>query len=264
MMSPTRQYLGLPLIAALLSCAGTAETNRFGHDARPISRDSAGIAKDAAPSDSAKLSPDLATGFDLHKPASDGPVSDSAARDSALPVEAAVPDAATPPADGSAATDGTAPLPCSAKAAALLPPLNNIAFCRSNATVSVTQCDAEALCNVAGGWRLCTASEYRAAYTQQPPPSLSYGAWIAGCVRSSGVVSAPVDAICNCAATAGANVSYGWSCDNLDVVGSIFLEVGLYSHQRCYRAGQSTDTGAYWKPIIAAASLLEAVCCRTP
>lgn len=125
---------------------------------------------------------------------------------------------------------------------------------------SRSQCNAAAFCNRAAGWKLCTASQYLARGGKTHGQG---GAWIGGCVRSGGSVSAPVAGACaSCSSTLVTAATVQWSCSGTIPSSSKAANVGLASKGACYRVGaNATGSAGFWAAASANMQLDRAVCC---
>lgn len=132
----------------------------------------------------------------------------------------------------------------------------------------VNQCDAEALCNVAGGWHLCTASEYLARGGQTSGSGSTYG-WLASCVRSNGAAAkAPSDsacAVCDSEGSVSNSAEVGWECTTGAVQYNMpHYNIGVRTNYGCKRVGKNeTATEGYWAPLVSGSGAVAtaAVCC---
>jgi hypothetical protein len=140
----------------------------------------------------------------------------------------------------------------------------NMVVC-AEAGVARTQCQAEELCNTAGGWHLCTATEYLARGGKLGK-SLKKVGWIASCIRSDGVPNAPTDKVCACKpGTSRAQVKVAWHCldDRMAGFGSDELFLGVSSSTACTRIGVKTAaTAGFWMFGKAIGTTDRALCCR--
>jgi len=141
--------------------------------------------------------------------------------------------------------------------------------CLSNSSTTwYNQCEASSLCDIAGGWILCPASTYRAAFGPgaNPPPASSAGqAWVAGCVRDGGKLTLPTDGTCSCSNTGSVTtVPVGWSCaTQMTTFNSSARQLGLATSQSCNLVGlQDPSTAGFWMPQSALANKRQAVCCH--
>jgi hypothetical protein len=124
----------------------------------------------------------------------------------------------------------------------------------------VDQCSAQSLCNMAAGWHLCTATEFRARGGKKTPAQSP--AWIAGCIRAGGAPHAPVDAVCLCTAAAAPLAAVHYSCDTSLFGESPEAHVGLVSYGLCFSVGTlSPTTEAYWVSSPSHSARGAAVCC---
>jgi hypothetical protein len=130
----------------------------------------------------------------------------------------------------------------------------------------VTQCQAPAVCNVAGGWHLCTATEYRARGGVTTPHSYDNG-WIASCIRTSGTVHAPTNAICPGSCQGGFTwppKTIGWTCGS-GTADKVHTDptIGVCMRSECRRLGaNSASNNAYWTFALTNETHYLAVCCR--
>ncbi|MCA9667765.1 MAG: hypothetical protein KC503_19330 [Myxococcales bacterium] len=140
---------------------------------------------------------------------------------------------------------------------------SDMVICRDASGVQrLTQCTAEKLCNVPGGWHMCAASEFLARGGRNKPTPRQ--GWIQGCVRNGGSVSAPADNTCSsCAPNTGQPQQALWTCSG-GVSGPMAdaLYVGLQSWSGCARPGANvTQWDGAWTTRATSGMLTAAVCC---
>lgn len=149
-----------------------------------------------------------------------------------------------------------------------------MAFCGKGGAVS--QCSAESLCDVAGGWRLCRASEYFAVFAAALPPASAF--WVAGCLRADGGrILGPLvlDRVCgDCVGGVPLDASWAWSCttklptnsnDPATSSSGPTTNVGIVAQRNCKRLGlNEVSTEAYWgaADVSGSQGVGGAVCCR--
>jgi hypothetical protein len=126
------------------------------------------------------------------------------------------------------------------------------------------QCGAEASCNLAAGWHLCTASEYLnyGGYTAVPPPA-ARPAWIAACVRDGPVLELVIaDHVCStCSAGTDDPLVAQWDCAGAPLPATPFMRIGVAATDECNFVGADKRTGR-WEVLPASTRLLSAICCR--
>jgi hypothetical protein len=161
------------------------------------------------------------------------------------------------------ATDTASNTPCAQVAARIKTYAGgDMVICRS-ALQKVNHCNAEALCNTAGGWSLCSASQYlkRGGKAQ----GVQENAWLKSCVLSGGTPHAPSDALCSqCSAAKGSQVKVGWPCAS-QVVSYVsdFAWGAMVTLSECTRMGLDTPaTEGYWIGWTTTDLLDVSVCCK--
>lgn len=137
----------------------------------------------------------------------------------------------------------------------------NMVLC-VDATQLVDQCTASELCDDAGGWTLCTASQYRSAAGK----GASKEAWIAGCVRDDDAnLGAPTDQVCTCERILGATTfDVAWGCNGAPAQQQVQqIHIGLVAIDECRRVGvNDKSTEGQWMTLASFAKRSAAVCCR--
>lgn len=128
----------------------------------------------------------------------------------------------------------------------------------------MTQCQAATVCNVAGGWDLCTATQYlkRGGATS----SKNYVLWLKACVRETTLLTSPQNNPCGkCSSEPTVIVAATWLCTGAASLQSGKRYLGVVTNKACRRVGQNLPTnGAMWTIKESSTSLLGALCCHSP
>ncbi len=163
----------------------------------------------------------------------------------------AKPDLAKPSKDGPAVASG-----CALGAAPVLVYSSAMQVCPG----AVTQCQAESLCDTPG-WHLCTADEFVFLGGTTIPSATK--AWIASCVRTGDVVTAPTEQICpgTCGTpTVGTSLVFGFTCSGGSASSGAQHPQGVQAGQLQHRVGAVGAACAYWE-VGEAMLTRAAVCC---
>jgi hypothetical protein len=129
-----------------------------------------------------------------------------------------------------------------------------------------SQCAAEArYCNVAAGWRLCSATEFKRH--DGLTKTISVQAWIGGCVLdSSGGPTAPTDTPCSCTnRSSPLDTTLSFDCTNLKGVPAKFIAPqGVTTSETCAVLGSVTsqDQGFWGVAPATSEAITAAACCR--
>jgi len=132
----------------------------------------------------------------------------------------------------------------------------------------VTQCDAPAECNQAGGWQLCTASQFTSRGGDTTPIPHQYrNAWMASCFRDGGTLSQPTNAICSsCVLQIAPLIGVGCPCSSCapqNVVPSNVANLGLTPWDACFTWGSTNPNNmAYWAVAMTDEKYNRVVCCN--
>jgi hypothetical protein len=133
----------------------------------------------------------------------------------------------------------------------------------------IDQCGAEDLCNLAGGWHLCTASEYLAR--GGTASGAAEKAWLASCVRSDGQTpTAPSDsrcAVCDVSGSTSNSAEVGWWCTTGQAQYTLpHNHVGVRTNSGCLRVGLNDPAHeAHWAPLSSGAwAVATAAACCSP
>lgn len=186
--------------------------------------------------------------------AADGVASSDGTRDRSLGDLPAGPDALS--------LDAATGQACATGSTATLVYGPTMVLCTST-NLGANQCAAElTFCNQSGGWRLCTASEYRARGGTTKPSTVA--AWIKSCIRHGSPI-APTDGLCSsCSEAAAPAADDTFPCGGtLGVItGSSHQHVGVRTAPSCHRVGLNDATQeALWQGTEAFVEGFGAVCC---
>jgi hypothetical protein len=145
-------------------------------------------------------------------------------------------------------------------------PAKGVAACERAS--AVTQCAAPSLCNAAGGWSLCTSSQFKARYPANGPP-LPTGltlAWLQGCIRDGAAPFAPTDTLCSsCAQSLIAAADVIWLCQSGPYANTTAARLGVVSAVICYTIGTADAANSgfwYYRPVDESQSPYRVLCCR--
>jgi hypothetical protein len=155
------------------------------------------------------------------------------------------------------------PTPCGPNAISQQVYSSSMIACGGSAQVD--QCSAAPLCNLTGGWHLCTATEFRAR--SGTITATSSAAWIASCARNNGKdYTNPTDSICASCSTATdrAYTVATWDCQTGQTgFTSNLRQLGMISSGLCHRAGSNLAANeAYWTTYGAGSYQLTSLCCK--
>ncbi len=197
----------------------------------------------------------------LDGPLPDGPLPDGQRLDGPLPdgplPDGPLPDTLLPDAPLS---DGPVQPPCASGATKGQTYAANMVVCGGSAQVN--QCSAAPLCNTAGGWSMCTASQFLARGGKTTVTVKR--AWLAACIRNNSTPTAPTNAICS--SCMGTNLSaggVGWRCTGSKSDTKSNAYIGVASFFECRRVGvNTTAVEGDWHPFASAGVVDSAVCCR--
>lgn len=123
-------------------------------------------------------------------------------------------------------------------------------------------CKIGQVCNATEGWQLCPPAEYLANGGATIPQALL--AWLGGCVRDKGILSAPAAAICSsCVQTQAAQADVAWTCSLTAESPSNAAFLGLITSATCNRVGVNTlATAGFWATGAVSATRTFVVCCK--
>ncbi len=154
--------------------------------------------------------------------------------------------------------DLTPPEPC-ASGAPSFTFQTNMVICVG---ASSDQCGAAKACNAAGGWHLCTASEYLARGGKTAHPTGN--SWLASCIRSGGAPHAPTDVVCtSCGGGTGGFSIVEWNCAMTEGISTNALWIGVIAQNACARVGTSAvQHQANWGMSYASTKRTQSVCCK--
>lgn len=150
------------------------------------------------------------------------------------------------------------PAPCSSKAAAKGGYALNMVVCIG--TTALNQCAAKSLCNLSGGWKLCSANQFVArggAATYVSPP-----AWVGSCIRSAGVPHVPSQGPCACINNGATTIYIAWPCGSGPAGNTSSSEVGVRTSGSCRSLGIKGSVNANWRNWGSTKTIAAAVCCR--
>lgn len=126
------------------------------------------------------------------------------------------------------------------------------------------QCDANARCNLAAGWSLCTATQFL-AWGGKLKPALNE-AWLRSCMREGTNITHPTDAACSSCVNnlKGLTRPLGYFCGTGKIMlSSEILNLGITTSSTCRRLGANAPVlEAYWVPIWPGSLRGAAVCCK--
>lgn len=136
---------------------------------------------------------------------------------------------------------------------------NNMVIC--DTLSSYDQCGASQICNVAGGWTLCTASQFRSrGGASQSAPTM---AWLASCIRDGASPMSPTNAVCSCSGTTGSSADIAWTCTGVLWRSMTQLHVGVCTTSDCRRIGLNDAANeAIWRQRRSDSALSAVVCCN--
>jgi hypothetical protein len=135
----------------------------------------------------------------------------------------------------------------------------NMVTCYSG-PVCNTHCTAETACNVAGGWHLCTVTEFLARGGKTTPNTRA--AWIAGLMSKNSIPNNGISSNCNNNSSIEPD---GWACDGSGTVESTSstktdaVSAGWW----CVRLGKDVpEAAAHWESQGAGSYGCYSLCCK--
>jgi hypothetical protein len=157
------------------------------------------------------------------------------------------------------APDSSPPSPCAQGSVALTYNANMV-VCQGGA--SYDQCGAGQMCNMATGWSLCTANQFRNRGGAAKPAPME--AWLASCVRDGNGAVAPMQDVCSsCTVVMGVSQTVSWECTGGPLWTTAERYVGVLTYSLCRHLGvDDANNAAYWRPARVVHQLNAAVCCN--